>query len=81
MGFNSEFKELKLLKINLFQSQLFNCDNMPMQQSIAGYFSGPIVMFVFHILRIPTGCVQICSGSTALTCSPWLWDWDKIQPN
>jgi hypothetical protein len=54
---------------------------MWMQQSIAGYFSGLIGMFVFHILHIPTGCIQIYSGSTALTCSPWLWDWDTIQPN
>jgi len=29
-------------------------------------------MFVFDILQIPGGCIQICSGCIASTCTPWL---------
>jgi hypothetical protein len=31
-----------------------------------------IGMFVFDILQIPGGCIQICSGCTAPNCTPWL---------
>jgi hypothetical protein len=34
------------------------------------FFSRPISMFVFDILQIPSGCIQICSGSSASICTP-----------
>jgi hypothetical protein len=37
------------------------------------FFCGWLIsMFVFDILHIPSGCIQICSGCIAPTCTPWL---------
>jgi hypothetical protein len=40
---------------------------------VSHVFSGMISTFVFDVLRIPSGCIQICSGWIAPTCTPCLW--------
>ena len=43
-------------------------------------FGGLISMFVFDILQIPSGCIQICRGCTALRCTSLATDLLRILP-
>ena len=57
-------------KMRRLQPRRFNRGNMWMRYGVTRFLAGWSACFVFDILQIPSGFVQICSGRNAPTCSP-----------
>jgi hypothetical protein len=57
------------LKVSYFQPWRFNRDNTQLRYGIARFYSRLISVFVFDILQIPSGCIQVCGGCVALICT------------
>jgi hypothetical protein len=54
-----------LSKVTCFQAPRLNSANTRMRT----FFSELISKYVFDILKIPSGCAQICSGGIAPICT------------